>query len=230
MAQKSKIEWTDYTWNPITGCLKNCDYCYARKMAENPFYRKAFPYKFVPHFYPERIRELDKIPAGSKVFVCSMGELFGTYHEWTEEVMLAIENHPDITFQVLTKQPQNLIKYSPFSDNCWVGVSTPDWLKFSDALGYLAGIKAKVKFLSFEPLQERICFDMMQKLLFSRVVNWVIIGQQTPVKKSTMPKIEWIKEIVDACDKSNVRVFIKNNLKPILPEITCRHLRQEFPV
>jgi len=57
MAQKSKIEWTDYTWNPITGCLKNCDYCYARKMAENPFYRKAFPYKFVPHFYPERISQ-----------------------------------------------------------------------------------------------------------------------------------------------------------------------------
>jgi len=230
MTQLSKIEWTDYTWNPITGCLKRCDYCYARKMAENPFYHKAFPYKFVPHFYPERFAEVDKIPVGSKVFVCSMGELFSDNPDWTDDVMCTIKNNPQLTFQVLTKQPQRLTIYSPFPKNCWVGISTPDWLKFSNSLGYLAGVEASVRFLSFEPLQERISFDMMQKLIFPRVVNWVIVGQETPVKESTRPNPDWIREIITACNAANIPIFIKDNIiNDHVLDLRLTEMRQEYP-
>jgi protein gp37 len=233
--QKSKIEWTDYTWNPITGCLKNCSYCYAKRMAENPFYAKAFPYQFVPHFYPERIKELCKIPAGSKVFVCSMGELFGENHEWTEEVLLAIENHPELTFQVLTKQPQNLEQFSPFPDNCWVGVSATDERMYVNAMVHLIGVEAKIKFVSFEPLLSHIDNMLLKNTL--PAIDWLIIGQQTPVKKTTQPKVEWVKEIVDVYDNAKIPVFLKNNLTDLLVEnnadwaFDCtRKLRQEMPV
>ena len=208
-------------------------------MAENPFYAKAFPYQFTPHFYPERIRELCKIPAGSKVFVCSMGELFGENHEWTEEVLLAIENHPELTFQVLTKQPQNLEQFSPFPNNCWVGVSATDFHLSARALYRgLDGIKADVKFLSFEPLLGDV--NILAADFKNTGANWAIIGQQTPAKKSTEPKPFWIGEIVNACNKSKTPVFLKNNLIPMIDELpdNCftktlsgdMNLRQEMPV
>jgi protein gp37 len=246
---KTKIEWTNYTWNPITGCTKGCDYCYARKMATNPFYAKAFPYKFKPHFYPERIRELCKIPAGSKVFVCSMGELFGDNPEWTKEVFLAIENHPELIFQILTKRPDNLIKWE-FPDNVWVGISAENETKFLKACSILERINAKVKFISLEPLLSWNDSDYGDELnngvnhdvrlwLKDCGIDWLIIGQQTPRNKLTEPNISWIAQIVEATDSLNIPVFLKNNLENLLPPIapfvtnplrdTTFGLRQELP-
>jgi protein gp37 len=224
---------------PITGCTKGCDYCYARKMATNPFYAKAFPYKFEPHFYPERIRELCKIPAGSKVFVCSMGELFGDNPEWTKEVFLAIENHPKLTFQLLTKRPENLIKWE-FPDNVWIGASATDASMFTKAWEGLKDVKANVKFISFEPLLNwDMSFEDTKWTLKTAGINWIIIGQRTPHSGLTEPCISWIAEIVESADNLNIPVFLKNNLQDLLPHIapfvtnpfrnTILGLRQEFP-
>jgi len=269
---KTKIEWVKnpdgtpgYTWNPITGCLNGCDYCYARKLANTRLrerylantnvapvtkqegrqtFRMGFGLKngyrlvsieeakadpFYPRFWEDRLYEpVNKMrrwgrqtrvlhqqsPKG--IFVCDMSDLFGIGipEEWTRRVLDRFQYAPQHRFYLLTKQPQNLTKFSPFPDNCWVGVSATNWLQFSDALGHLATIGAKIKYLSFEPLLEEIKLDMLQKMLFPRVVNWVIIGAQTKPYKP--PKIEWVREIVEACDKAGAKVFLKDSLKPLL--------------
>jgi protein gp37 len=216
---KSKIEWTNYTWNPITGCSNGCSYCYARKMAENPFYAKAFPFEFEPHFYPDRLNEVARAKIGAKIFACSMGELFGDNQDWTERVLRMIRLHPELTFQLLTKRPENLIRWSPFPWNCWVGVSVTNAEQYIDSVSDIAKVEAKVKFISFEPLLEQInggeC-DEERRLDSIDEFDWIIIGQQTPVSPKTAPKVEWIREIVKAADKAKIPVFLKENLRPLL--------------
>ena len=170
-----------------------------------------------------------------------MSDLFGIGipEEWTRKVLQEIADTPHRAY-LLTKQPQNLIKFSPFPNNCWVGVTATNWLMFSDALGELTQIEAKIKYISFEPLLERIQLDELQKLLFHKGnLGWVIIGAQTKPYKP--PKIEWVTEIVEACDKAGVAVFLKDNLMPLIYETpSCDwaydkktqgwFIRQEFPV
>ena len=73
------IKWCDFTWNPFTGCKNNCSYCYARKVANRFKGTKAFPHGFEPTFHPERLAELGHVRKPSRIFVCSMGELFGPW-------------------------------------------------------------------------------------------------------------------------------------------------------
>lgn len=223
---KTKIEWCDYTINPVKGlCPMACSYCYARRMYKRFKWNPAITYdNTVWH-------KLSGKP-GDKYFVGSTMELFGDWIDpWgMKEIFEGVKSYPERTFIFLTKQPQNLSLWSPFPENCWVGVSATNWIQFSEGLGHLMTTKASLKFLSFEPLLERVEMDMLQKMLFPKVVNWVIIGQQTPVKKTTMPKISWVKEIVEAADKASIPVFLKDNLKPLLlPMLDAPFLRQEFP-
>jgi len=287
---KTQIEWVKnpdgtqgYTWNPITGCLNGCEYCYARKLANtrlrevylaNKNYPTMSPGEaitgikhpigyhpkqdpFYPRFWSDRCNRVDLGPRGKSkgIFVCDMSDLFGigVPEEWTHRVLDRCKDMPQHRFYLLTKQPQNLAKFSPFPDNCWVGVTATNWLALSDALGHLATIEAKVKFLSFEPLLEQIQFDVMQELLFPRVIDWVIIGAMTcggadlakmsyqypelaPMpygnRYTLQPKIEWVEEIVKACDKAGVPVFQKDNLAPLMRDTHLSdfaYLRQEMP-
>ena len=172
-------------------------------LSEHPFY---------PRFWPERVYEPAHCRKPSKIFVVDMGELFGDWIplKWQEVIFQTIISCPQHTFQLLTKQPQNLIKWSPFPENCWVGVTITNnetLLRSTTNLGY---IDAKVKFISFEPLLERLPLPYYQMNC-----DWLIIGAQTRPYKS--PKIEWIREIVEAADEVGISVFLKDNLKPILP-------------
>jgi len=221
---KSKIEWCDYTINPVKGlCPMACDYCYARRMY------KRFKWNPAIRIDEEILRQPLAGKPGDRYFVGSTMELFGP---WVDQWMLKlifnwVASYPERIFIFLTKQPENLKKLSPFPDNCWIGVSTTNWLRFSDALGHLMTINARAKFLSFEPLLERIEFDMLQKILLPDAINWIIIGQQTPARAATAPKVEWIKEIVAAADSAGIPVFLKDNLSKLLPD---SWLRQEFPL
>lgn len=218
---KTKIEWCDYTINPLKGlCPMACPYCYARRMY------KRFGWNPAIRFEPEELIDLSIVPDGSKVFIGSTFELF---HDYVENhmgfILDCVRRTPHQTSIFLTKKPQNLIKWSPFPDNCWMGASATNTEMALEAWKHLSDIEAKVKFISFEPLQERI---LMKDLT---VLDWLIIGAQTPYSQKTAPKIEWVKEIVDAADKAKIPVFLKDNLKPLLdPKKEYDfELRQEFP-
>ena len=150
------------------------------------------------------------------IFVCDMSDLFGIGipEEWTWEVFEEIKLCPNDRFYLLTKQPQNPIKFSPFPDNCWVGVTATSNGALSLALMGLRNMEAKVKFLSFEPLLGDV--GMNDHMPIKGLIDWVIIGGQT--KPTVYPKIEWVQEIVEACDKAGIPVFLKNNLKPLLAD------------
>lgn len=207
--QRTKIEWCDYTWNPIVGCLKGCKYCYARKIATRFAGGGAFPKGFEPTFHPERLADhFPKRP--SKIFVCSMGELFGDWiPDWQiKDVFGTIQHYPKHTFIFLTKQPQNLIKWTPFPDNCWVGVSVTSNAEMTNAYYGLSGIHAGKRFISFEPLLGDIGIN--DHVNIKEWLDWVIIGAQT--KPYRPPRVEWVKDIVDAADKAGIPVFLKDNL------------------
>ncbi len=241
---RTPIEWCKnpdgtqgYSWNVITGCLNGCDYCYARKLANTrlkkvylanknlaPWGQFAedrrqdlsphdfgFSNPFYPRLWQERLNSglLDR---GSKgIFVCDMSDLFGIGipEDWTRRVLQRIKEKNNHRFYLLTKQPQNLQKFSPFPDNAWVGVSATNQRQLLDAYYGLARIECKVRFLSLEPLLEHISVGDGIKY-----INQVIIGGQT--KPTVMPQIEWVLEIVEACDKAGVKVFLKNNLRELL--------------
>lgn len=185
---------------------------------------------FYPRFWPNHLSWLVPRHAGSRhlhtprgIFVCDMSDLFGigVPEEWTTGVLDAIKLWPEHRFYLLTKQPQNLVKFSPFPDNCWIGVTATANAFLTNALIGLSNIEAKVKYISFEPLLGDVGMNDHMRFVDAGV-NWVIIGAQTKPYKT--PKIEWVQEIIDACDKAGVAVFLKDNLwqMPLM-------MRQEMP-
>jgi protein gp37 len=242
--QKSKIEWTDYTINPVKGlCPMACPYCYARWMY------KRFKWDETIRFAPAVFNDIPKIKAGSRVFVGSTIELFGNWVDpaWMMLMLERVKAHPELTFIFLTKQPQNLINFSPFPVNCWVGVSVTETPMYIYAMDCLDDICAEVKFISFEPLLDwRIDPVILAEDFTNQQLDWVIIGAQTPYSVKTAPKIEWVKEIVESADKANIPVFLKPNLNPLFKlgsigydmdifwhiseDGKTRSLRQEYPV
>lgn len=265
------IEWVKnldgtqgFTWNPITGCLNGCEYCYACKLANgrlrsrylanthiahqrNPlaFVEAEFD-PFYPRFWEDRMPYLRRYPkggfgkAGKGIFPCDMGDLFGkgVPKEWTEKVLSTIRYFGEHRFYLLTKQLETLVQFSPFPANAWVGVTATDDNAYTFATHYLEKVEAKVKYISFEPLLTVIdCGKPWDKRLKLAGIQWVIIGAQT--RPTIYPKIEWVREICQACDKAGIPVFLKNNLK--LPEelpfydvidedpMLTPRLRQELP-
>jgi len=226
---KTKIEWCDYTINPIKGlCPIDCkdnqgkSYCYARRMY------KRFKWNPEIRFDREPLEEIAKIEKPSRIFVGSTIELFGEWIKWwwLKTVLVFCLLYPQHTFIFLTKQPQNLIKWSPFPRNCWLGATVTDVDSYRWAMAFLSQISAKVKFLSIEPLLSQFWLrDWEYQIPLNATLDWVITGQQTPVKKSTMPRMEWIYEIENACKKASVPYFEKDNLQSLL----VRDLVQEFP-
>jgi len=239
----TKIEWDrnqdgsqGFTSNPVRGeCPVGCLYCYVK-----PF-RVRYGWHKDIRFYPSELEAISKRKKPAGIFVGSTIELFHDKTiQYMPEIMDIIRDCPQHRFYLLTKQPQNLSKFSPFPDNVYLGVSATNQHQFDEAVKYLKEVEAKVKYISFEPLLnwwDTATSDMVAKSLKVAGVNWVIIGAQTKPYKP--PKIEWVQEIVQACDKAKIPVFLKDNLRPLLNQHRVwewewaispnRKLRQEVP-
>ena len=122
---RTKIEWTDFTWNPITGCLNSCPYCYARKIAKR--FPNIFPNGFKPTFHEDRLAEpYEEVPetfrsknpnlslGHAMIFTVSMGEMFGSWvpDTWISKILEVIRDNPWHVFQILTKCPENTIEWN----------------------------------------------------------------------------------------------------------------------
>jgi len=213
---------------------------------------------FYPRLWEDRLSKLERLPSpdtepkGKGIFVCDMGDLFGlgVPEEWTRQVLSVISNGSNNhhRFYILTKQAQRLPEFSPFPENCFVGVTATNQQMMADALFALHGIKARVKYDSFEPLLDKLSFDTHKNApIWFRDLGWVIIGACTGTEKdmikvcqdhpeltlcgaprgkwTAQPPIEWVREIEDACTKAGIPYFEKDNLQPLLQ----RELVQELP-
>ncbi len=213
---RTKIEWTDFSWNPVTGCSHGCWYCYAKKLTER--FRNNFPNGFEPTFYPERLEEPSKHKKSSKIFVCSIADLFAewTPTDWRDQVLQAIECCPTKhTFQLLTKNPERIPKRH-YPDNVWIGTTVTGEDGDIRNIEAIKQIDAKVKFVSFEPL-----LGYIPPGLLGEDVDWVIVGKLTGSKRVSL---NWkvVQSILDETEKVGVPIFMKNNLG-------IENLIQEFP-
>jgi protein gp37 len=211
MANSSHIEWTDATWNPITGCSKispGCKFCYAERLAHRlqamgqRNYRNGFEITLQPHMlnHPLRWRQ------PRRVFVNSMSDLFhadvpATYIKRVFDVMRRASWHQ---FQVLTKRSDRLLELDhilKWQPHIWMGVSieNEDYLFRMD---HLKKTGAKTKFLSIEPL-----LGPLRKLNL-RGIDWVIVGGESgPGARPVDP--DWVREIRNRCTAAGVPFFFK---------------------
>jgi len=211
MSINSEIEWTDSTWNPVTGCTKvspGCKHCYAELFAERwrGIQGHHFEQGFDLRLWPDRL----KLPLTWKkprtIFVNSMSDLF---HEkiplaFIKEVFRTMEKASWHTFQILTKRSERMAEVKSkltWPENVWMGVSieTSEYLGRAD---HLREIPAAVRFLSLEPLLGPLrAFDLSS-------IDWVIVGGESGPGARPM-KPEWAVEIRDQCLEFGVPFFFK---------------------
>ncbi len=157
----------------------------------------------------------------SKIFVCSTIEIFhpAIPKDWRDDIFRLIEKNKRHAFQILTKMPENIDRDMP--DNVWLGVSITGDGDIDRAV-YLYGIKAKVKFISYEPL---LGDPLPRGWGIQKYINWVIIGRLTGYGNRHNPDSENIRYIIEKCEEKEIPIFLKENLKDIWGE----KLIQEFP-
>jgi protein gp37 len=215
MAAKSEIEWTDATWNPVTGCTKisaGCDYCYAERFAERFRGVPGHPFEhgFDLVLRPERLLQPLEWRKPKMIFVNSMSDLFHKEipTEFIERVFETMERADWHTFQVLTKRSslmRNFLRrrygaaFGP--QHIWCGVSIEDGSKLS-RLRHLTGTPAGTRFLSIEPLIGRVGkIDL-------NGIDWVIVGGESGPHARCMDP-DWVREIRDQCRDAGISFFFK---------------------
>ena len=210
---KTKIQWTEMTWNPITGCTKisdGCQNCYAARMAKrlkamgNPRYINEF--EVTVH------KDLLEVPLDIKqpkmIFVNSMSDLF--HKDVPDDIIIKVFETMNKahwhTFQVLTKRPERVLAMDQdgllkWSSNIWMG-TTVENDKYIDRIDKLRKTKANIKFLSCEPLLGSL------KDISLEEIDWVIVGGESGPKSREIKK-EWVLELKELCEKYGVAFFFK---------------------
>ena len=211
MGVNSHIEWTESTWNPVTGCTKispGCAHCYAERMARRlhamgqPNYRNGF--RVTMHEHALGLPLKWKKP--QTIFVNSMSDLFheDLPEDFIRRVFGVMEQGDWHRFQVLTKRSARLAKLAPvlpWPDNVWMGV-TVESCDYVNRIDDLRNVPAAVRFLSLEPLLGPL------PNLDLRDINWVIVGGESGPGARPMDP-DWACDIRDQCDRANVPFFFK---------------------
>jgi len=198
-----KIQWCHYTWNPITGCLHNCSYCYVSrsKRFENDPMR--------PAFHKTRLKE--KMPnEPSRIFVGSTGDMWGEWvsEKWIHRVLEVVETHPQHRYIFLTKHP---IRYSDFSipENAWCGTSFEGQDREGRISDLLISAPENRLFISLEPFTQTPDF---LKQSCAEKLKWIIIGGLTG-PKPRMPYPTRMRAVLNYARKRGIPVFIKHNAR-----------------
>ncbi len=237
---KTKIDWCDSTWNPVTGCLHDCEYCYARDIARRFGFHASepninervllecpvsagkkvpYPFDFQPTFHRYRLNDyIGK--KGRNIFVCSMADLFGKWvpDEWIKEVFAACDKAPQHNYLFLTKNPARYVELINNTD-FFVKTKNNMWFGYS-----YTGKESKQWwnpdyniFASVEPILAPIEAPRCK---------WLIVGAETGRRKDKIiPKRERIEHLVYYCGKWGIPLFMKSSLSDIWGE----PLIQEFP-
>lgn len=207
----TKIEWTETTWNPVTGCTKvssGCKNCYAEVMAKRlcAMGVKKYVNGFKVCIHEDVLNEPLNWKKPHTIFVNSMSDLFheSVSFEFIDKVMLTIECTPHHQYQILTKRVERMLNYfenRSIPSNVWLGASIENKdVKYR--IDFLRQIKAPVLFLSCEPLLGDL------EYLNLKNIDWVIVGGESGVKARPM-KIEWVINIHEQCKKQDVAFFFK---------------------
>lgn len=253
MGTKTKIDWCDATWNPVTGCLHGCEYCYARRFAhrfgnheyedgKNYVYsgdaviryrdkipgNSYMPWGFSPTFRPYKLDEPRRWKKPRNIFVCSMADLFGEWvpDAWIREVFEACEAAPQHRYLFLTKNPA---RYMELAAN---GVITKEHSNF------WFGSTATTPEMPFFWHNELHTFVSIEPILgpFKDLtddgtdpvskVKWIIVGAETGNRKNkVVPRKKWVDEIARIAKKAGTPVFMKDSLH----ELMGSDFKQEFP-
>lgn len=211
MSQGSNIEWTEHTWNPVTGCSKvsqGCKNCYAERMAKR--LKAMGAVRYTNEFEPTLHWDLIEAPRAWKkprlVFVNSMSDLFqdDVPEEFIRRVFSTMEECPQHTFQILTKRSERLRSLAGrlrWPRNVWMGVSVED-ARVMHRVADLADVPAAVRFLSCEPLIGPLVDIPLEN------IDWVIVGGESGPRARRMEE-EWVKSIQRQCRAAAVAFFFK---------------------
>lgn len=246
------IEWTDYTWNPISGCFHACQWampdgsianCYAEDVATRVA-GSAYPHGFEHHYWkPEALEEPAKLRKSSRIFVGSMADVFGHWvpEEQINAVLSVCRHNPQHTFQFLTKNPRRVLQFDwRIPKNCWIGASTPPDFMWGKALSdvqrqrmlkttldTLHSVRQTgiVTWLSAEP----ITIDVGAALMTypGRSIDWMVIGAASNGAQKYAPSDELVRGAVRAADMLDVTLFFKGNLRT--SPYASENWREEFP-
>jgi len=230
------ISWAKWSWNPVTGCLHGCDYCYARAITER--FPDGFPAGFTPLFREDRLdaptntvipAEHRDDPAWRRVFVCSMADLYGRWvpQKWIDDVHASMLASPQWQYILLTKFPDRYVGLD-MPPGAWVGTSVDEQKRVRIAERAFRQLPdGVVKWLSLEPLLEPLEFTDLSAF------DWVVIGAQTETFQggSTVPAFappfEWVARIVAQAREAGCRVHLKPNLVNGKPGM---QLPDEYPL
>jgi protein gp37 len=214
------IEWADWSWNPVTGCLHGCPYCYAREIAFSIYPADV---RFSPTIWLDRLtapqnqkvpKDADKQIARKNIFTCSMADLFGRWvpTEWIERVLAEVSVNPQWNFLFLTKFPKRMSEFL-IPENAWMGTTVDLQARVANAEKAFEAVNAAVRWLSIEP--------MIQPLKFNRLdlFDWIVIGGASPSKAvdgfPATPEwnipIEWIADLHQQARAAGCKVYYKNN-------------------
>lgn len=234
---RTKIEWCDYTWNPVTGCRHGCSYCYARRIAHR------FNRSFEPEFHEERLLQPRMVNKDSKIFVCSTADLFGEWvpRKWIEAIRLETKVCNRHIYIFLTKNPARYAEFNRWPGNCWLGTTITNQEDADQRVPELLKAQAGLLFVSAEPLIgpinlyrqswiDRNCVQEVENPDYAgqRGIGWVIVGSMTgPGAKQPDPMD--VHSLEFQCERAEIPLFEKNNLHPVIRRAGGAGLIQEFP-
>jgi protein gp37 len=214
------IEWADWSWNPISGCLHGCPYCYARNIA---FEIYPDDVGFAPTLWLDRLTapRNQKVPADAErnvarknIFTCSMADLFGRWvpDEWIERVLAEVAANPQWNFLFLTKFPKRMTDFD-VPENAWMGTTVDLQARVANAEKAFEKVRARVRWLSIEPMLEPLAFANL------KLFDWVVIGGASPTRAidgtpstpAWAPPLDWIVKLHEQARAAGCKVYYKTN-------------------